>query len=462
MRYTGRLSHTGEVQNLSHAASAQHVIAIPRPVFGFPGDPLADGRLDLYHDDYLEYRGSLELPPFVEDGQAVAAHGRFVFFDEGLGQFIVIQQADSSAGLPHDFGIFALAFDPSLFKGASGPTPPPAQVQPFPTFDRPIEDAKYDAALDRIVFVSSDPHLLHVLDPESGEDRQVALPFAPNSVSIAPAGDRAAVGHDRGHISLVDLPSATLVATYPASGNVLDVVLTPDRVFEFPRQGESQYALTSTELATGVRETSVNVSVGGDSRAALDSTGSFIYEARGYFSVLSNLRKSDISRHPAAYISMPPAPHCTGVWPSKDGERVFMRCGSVYRSTADPWTNMTVEGTLPGTSPVRHLDDSNTAARIAVIPGIPDYDGFGFAVIPGNDWNGDRSADTRVKLFDLGTLSFQQDVALSPFTLGSSTVPARGRFVFFNRLGTRAYVIVEADSASGLANGFGIQSFDVQ
>lgn len=459
MRFTGALPNTEGVRSLAHASSVHHVIAIPRSASVF-GDPLTDTRLQLYHEWSLEYRGAMQLPSFAVDDQSFAAHGRFVFFDETLHFFVVIVQVDSAAGLSHDFAVLQAVFDPSAFTGAAGPTPPPVVEQPFPTFDRPIEDAKYDTALDRIVFVSSDSNLLHVLDPETGDDRQVPLPFAPNSVSLSPAGDRAAVGHDGGHVSVVGLGPPALLATYPARGDVLDVVLTPDWVYEFPRPGGLS-ELYAIELATGSLERTVTLAIDGDSRATLDSTGASLYVGS-----TGQLLKIDISQRPPAYLrrrlaSSPPFGICGDIWPSQDGLRIFTRCGGVYRSSTDPLIDLTVEGRLDGIGPVRDLTDSTAAGRIAAIPGIPDYDGFGFAVIPGGGWNGDRTADTRVKLYDTRTLGFQQDVALPPFTLGAMNAPARGRFVFFNRLGTRMYVIVESDPSAGLVNGFGIVSFDV-
>jgi hypothetical protein len=120
-----------------------------------------------------------------------------------------------------------------------------------------------------------------------------------------------------------------------------------------------------------------------------------------------------------------------------------------------------MEGLLSLVSPARHISDSTAAGMIAAIPGIPNYDAFGFEVIPGTGWNGDVGAGTRVRLFDAATFDFLGDLPLTPFALVSGTAPARGRFAFFDRSGQRLYVIVEADPRSGIANGFGIQSFDV-
>jgi hypothetical protein len=463
MRYTGTLSNAGHIQELSHSSSAQHVIAIPSGNF-FGGDPLADTKLQLYHDAYLEYRGSKPLPPFVVDGQTVAAHGRFVFFDDSGRYYIVIQQADSSAGLQHDFAIFEARFAPSSFTGATGP-PPSTLVQAFPTFDYPVEDAEYDAALDRIVYVSSDPNTLHILDPETGADAEVPLPFAPNSVSINLAGDRAAVGHDGGSVSLVDLASASLLENYPVSGgDILDTVLTENWVYAFPR-GTGSGFLRAIELATGNQETAAGP-VSGDSRAKLDSTGTKLYVADNWESP-STLALFDASQHPAKYVwkifPYPPSPQiCGDLWMSQSGLRIFTRCGGVYHSSTNPAVDMTVEGRLQGLTIVRHLSDSAASGTISAIPAVPDYSGFGFTVIPGGGWDGDPLDDTRVELFDASSFSLKQTIAIPPFVLGGSSYPARGRFVFFNGLGTRIYVIVEADAASGLVNGFGIESFDLQ
>jgi len=452
MTFTGSLSNATNVQSLVHAAPVHHAIVIPKPPF--QGSPLTDTNLQIYHDAALEYRGTMPLPSFIQGGQPFPAHGRFVFFDESESTVVVVQQADSTAGLQRDFAVFAFGFDPSAFTGASGPQPPPVIAQPFPTFGAPIEDAKYDTALDRIVFVSSDPNLLHIFDPETGDDQQVSLPFAPNSVALAPAGDRAAVGHDGGHISLVDLTSATLVTTYVVSGDVLDLVLTPEWIYAGPN------ILIGIQLATGALEKDVAYNPGGDARLVLDASGENVYWAWRYEDG-DLLQKINISVHPPVIVlGNEPSPVCNAVWLGRDGTRLFSRCGDVYVSSTDISKDLAREGRLTGISPVRHLNDSPLAGLIAAIPGIPNYSAFGFELIVGTGWNGDVTADERVALFNSATLSFQSDLPLTPFSQGSSSAAARGRFVFFNNLGTQIYVIVEADSASGFVNGFGIQSFD--
>jgi len=463
MRFAGALANATRVAGLDHSAAAHHIVAIPAPPFA--GDPLTDSKLQLYHDHALEYRGSVDLPPFKAKRRPVPAHGRFVFFDAIGANLIVVQQADEAAGLAEDFAIATLPFDPVAFAGAPPTPPPPTVPQPFPFFDRPIVDAEWSAELDRIVFVSSDPQRLHVYDPETGEDREVALPFAPNSVSISSSGDRAAVAHDGGHVSLVDLPSVSLVTTYAAFGDVLDVVLTEDRIFPFHRATIGDGDLLAIDLETGALERTVTVSVSGDSKATLDATGEFLYIATGYTNG-DWLNKIDISQRPPRYVrGLIPYPDtrgfCGATWLATDGRRLFTRCGAVYRASLDPASDITFEGSLGAVSPARHVSDSSATGLIAAIPGIPDYDAFGFAVIPGTGWNGDPDSGTRVKLFDSTSLELLSDVPLTPFALVSGTAPARGRFAFFDRSGERLHVIVEADPQSGIANGFGVQSFDL-
>jgi hypothetical protein len=461
MRYTGALSNAGWLQSLSHSSSAHHAIAIPRN--RYDGDPLADAHLQFYHDAYLEYRGSLQLPSFVVEGQLFAAHGRHVFFDPSGEYFVVIQQADTAAALVHDFAIFTANFVPDAFSDSAGPTPPSAPAQAFPTVSHPVVDAEYGTALDRIVYVSSDPDLLHILDPETGTDEQVPLPFAPKSVSIGPAGDRAAVGHDGGRVSLIDLRAVRFLQTYAASGDVLETVLASDFVYAIP-WGTGSAEMAEIALATGQR-TPATRGVTGDARAKLDASGTALYVASNWLSP-GYLFRFDVSQHPARYLrrallwSATPE-ICGDLWMSEDGSRIFTRCGGVFRSSTDPAVDMTAEGRLAGLANVRHLSDSTRAGMIAAIPGIPDYDGFGFAVIPGGGWDGDVLGDTRVRLFDPANLSSRGALSLPAFVLGASSHPARARFVFFNRLGTRLHVIVEADRASGLVNGFGVVSFDV-
>jgi len=84
---------------------------------------------------------------------------------------------------------------------------------------RPIR-AEWIAALQRIVMVSSSPNQLHLFDPATGTTQSVALGAAPVSLSIAPSGLHAAVGHV-GSASYVDLTNRVVsrVYAYPAVGH---------------------------------------------------------------------------------------------------------------------------------------------------------------------------------------------------------------------------------------------------
>ena len=447
MQYTGSFPNRTSLQGLATSSAAHHVLTIP-----ITGDPQSDTRLDLHHDAYLEYRGSMQLPSFVVGGDRFASHGRYVFFDASGRFFVTVLQADATAGLANDLAVFTAAFHPASFAGASGPTPPALPPQSFTIFDHTIEDAEYADDLDRIVYAACDPSALHILDPESGTEQVVMLPFPPNSVSIDPDGERAAIGHDGGSVSVVDLETASLVANHPTTREVLDAVLVADRVYAFPRQNGSE-ALREIDVATGLLDRDWSNGVSGDARAKLDASRTKLYVANNHLNP-SGLTVFDITQRPARYVRfVSPRPEiCGDIWLSEDGRRIFTRCGAVLRSSLVPATDLSVEGQLAGVTSIRHLSDSTEAGMIAVIPGIRNFDGYGFSDSIGTD---------RVDLFDSTSLALAGSFDLPDFVLGATTRGSRGAFAFFNRAGTRLHVIFQIEPGGGLAAGYGLVSFDL-
>lgn len=62
-----------------------------------------------------------------------------------------------------------------------------------------------------------------------------------------------------------------------------------------------------------------------------------------------------------------------------------------------------------------------------------------------------------MQLFNYDLLTFNSKVTLPNFVLSAtSALPARGRFVFYNSVGTAYFVMVEADSNSGMLYDYGI------
>lgn len=71
------------------------------------------------------------------------------------------------------------------------------------------------------------------------------------------------------------------------------------------------------------------------------------------------------------------------------------------------------------------------------------------------------SPDTQVQLLRSDYLTPAGTLALLPFTTPSGSYPAHGRAVFFSNDSSRLYVVAQADSTSNLANGWGVEVFDI-
>jgi hypothetical protein len=126
---------------------------------------------------------------------------------------------------------------------------------------------------------------------------------------------------------------------------------------------------------------------------------------------------------------------CGDLWFSDDGNRIFTRCGNAFRSTTDPATDMTYNGSFPGAGYIGHIDDSQAAGQIAVLLA--------------NGWM-ETGQDTKIRLHEPQFLGFSGEISLPQMIVDSAPVQAAGRFVFWRADGTRLYTVVHAGSSDGV------------
>src|SRR5688572_4182524 len=74
-------------------------------------------------------------------------------------------------------------------------------------------DASYSSSLQRIVTLSSNPHLLHFVDPASLQDEAMALPHPPMNFSLSSDGRFAVVNHGF-LLSYIDLSTRSILKTF--------------------------------------------------------------------------------------------------------------------------------------------------------------------------------------------------------------------------------------------------------
>ena len=303
-------------------------------------------------------------------------------------------------------------------------------------------DAEYSKQLDRIIMVAGTPsNQLHIYDPVGDLDQTVDLSTLPTSVSVSPDGLNAAIGHN-GTISYVNLVSRTVGTTLQVDGNIADIVLAGNGyVYAFPEWKPFVAVNTSTGAVTVTSNSAWGM------KAKLHPNGIAIFAALPYGMV-----KYDISSGPAVYLyDSNPIPGRyysigSGLCMTEDGTSIFTYAGNIFSASA--------EHALDMVPPKKHLDlqfqyaaDSSTAAQTAAIPAASWYLN---TIID----------DTEVWIYDDQSFIFQKSMALPYFTSSGREYPGHGKFLFYDGTGTRLYVIMQADAASGLLNDFVVVTYE--
>ena len=314
-----------------------------------------------------------------------------------------------------------------------------------------VVDAEYSHSLDRVVLVAGHPNRLVVLDGESGSFVDAPLLRTPTSVSVAPDGRSAAVGHN-GQLSLFDLAPLSLRSTLNVAADVGDVVLAGNGyVYVLPRSAQWE-SLFSVEVASA-RET-ITGGVYSGTVARLHPAGDRMYGADRGISP-DDIERYDIVQGAATVAYDSPYhgqyPMCGGLWFSDDGARIFTACGHVFRASHVRADDMTYERALEGGPHVRWLDHSPTARLLAVV--------HGSAFAPPSVPNASTTRD--VSVFDDRALTFRARASLPKFEVGGKQYAGEGRFVFFNAQSTRLYVLIEAEASAPTVHDFGLARFGV-
>ena len=315
-----------------------------------------------------------------------------------------------------------------------------------------VLDAEYSKQLDRIVAVSTQPsNQLHIYDPISGLSSAVSLTVAPTSVSVSPDGMHAAVGHN-GLISYVDLITETVDTVITTTADAYDIVLAGNRyAYVFPRTG---YQIRCINISNETESLSTSYNMYERTTAKLHPGGSAMYGADNSGISPADIRKYDIAGGTAAVLYDSPYhgdySMCGELWLSEDGLRIFTKCGNVFRSSPNRYSSgstpddMTYNGKLSQLSNIRHLSHSSAANQVVAISAT-----YTTQII-----------STVMQWYDYTDLTYLKSMTLPHFLANSSHFSGHGRFVFFNSLGTKVFVILQADVTSGLLNDYGIVTYE--
>jgi hypothetical protein len=317
-----------------------------------------------------------------------------------------------------------------------------------------VVDAELSAPLNAIVMVSSAPtNAIHVYDLATGSQHDQALASAPTSLSVAPDGLSAAVGHD-GNISVVDLTQVGLQAA-PAplwldiSVNPIDVILDSlGHVLAISYQLDYDN-LHVVDIATN-SEQDTGFSSGYDNFRR-DPSSDALYSADD--SMPAGLRKWDLSSGTLANLYTDTyygeQDSCGEVWFDAEGDTLITTCGRTFSSSANPADDLIFEGLLPLTESATYWDNG-----IRAISHSPADGQFVLIESSRHDCNPHITQSpcyTRLAYHEDVFLNRQAIYAIGPVIVDDRPYAHLGRFVFHGADGKK-YLIGELENPPSAEN----------
>lgn len=304
--------------------------------------------------------------------------------------------------------------------------------------DHDVVDAEYSRSLDRIVMISDDPRALHIYDPATAAEIDIALPLPGYAVSVSPDGTEAVVGHD-GYLSWIQLEAGATAVTYPMTTVAVDIVHGGNGwAYVIPLRDQWE-DVRCVELATGAETLGTGI-IRADSRGRRHPTREVMYTADRGLSP-DDIEAHDLSAGTSARLRDSPYhgdfSMCGDLWIAASGDRIFTACGNIFRSSTDPMIDMTYNGSLSEADRVAYVDHSVESALVAVIPASDEET---------------PNLDTVVQLYEDEFVGFEESLAFPPMQIGANETTSHGRFVFWNSDGTQLYAIVRG-TAGGARDG---------
>lgn len=326
------------------------------------------------------------------------------------------------------------------------PGVPPLMVTSREALPHDVIDAEFSTALNRVVMVGRWPvNALYVYEVATGTEHEQPLAAVPTSVSVAPDGLTAAVGHD-GAITVVELgsvgqPGAPAPILLDVSTTVDDVILDGNGYVHAMPRTDTAVAIYSVEIATNTERVSTGSPVHPGSRARLHPSGDYLYTANKGVSP-DDIEKWDI--RPGAATRLYDSPYhtdflvCHDLWMHESGSAIYTACGNVFQSSTDPAQDLLQAGALEmyqaGSLPfrIRWLDRSAVRDEIAVI----EHDYLRCVLLPGS-----APCYTHLAYFDGASLDRLDFFTLAPFRVDGTDYAQQGLFVFHDAVGTEKYVL---------------------
>lgn len=296
-----------------------------------------------------------------------------------------------------------------------------------------VIDAVYNPNLDKLIVVGDDKKL-YLYSLEDHNTQVISLGYQGSSVSVLPDGSKAAVGHD-GNISLVNLATLSVEREYSISTNVFDLeISTNGYVYAMPKTDQWE-SLRALNLSNG-EETLQNGSlVRAGTSIKMHPSQDYIYGADRGLSP-SDIEKYDIRNGTSTYLYDSPYhgdySMCGDLWMSKDGLRIFTRCGNVFRASEIQEQDMTYNGKIESSGQILSLD--HLGDNVVFV---------------------DESESNFLNFYSYEILEDKGREELPVAILGDQFYSTEGRFVFYRKDGSEI-ALVEIDNASGLLFNFGV------
>jgi hypothetical protein len=249
-----------------------------------------------------------------------------------------------------------------------------AQPSTVPLSYLPL-NVKFDKALGKAIIVSTNPNVLHIVDPVAATDISVPLPAAVKSLGLSPNGTYAGVLHE-GTVSLVNLSTATLVHTSITGGSQTDVFVNNSGQFYLTGQTGGQWVnpdFTKLDGTTGATLQTANAgSVYGTTLGIYSDLNNKIFvlslglsPSQIYAVNLDsngNIATTTGSPYWGTYSMNTP------LWLSADQSLLYTSAGTYFK-TAD----LTYQGTLGLTGAALSLSNSATAQETVLLQGVINY-----------------------------------------------------------------------------------------
>lgn len=311
-----------------------------------------------------------------------------------------------------------------------------------------VVDADYSPVLDVIAVLTTAPDSVAIIDPTTKLAQNVDLPLTGTSISVAPGGQSAAIGHN-GYVSIVHLETAT-VETIPISAPAFDVVFgAGNYVFVLQAgNGWGEVHVVDTEAGTELPPVMAGV-VNDNMMGRLHPAGADLY------TIVTTSSPVDI-HHFAIDGSEVGAPvesqyhgdysMCGDLWISANGERILTACGTAFRAAPDQDEDLTYMGTLEDVHPGHAFEE----ARYRSLAEDP-QGGRIFGLPQGHRYETSAAVEITLDVFDNDYLEFLESRTIPCMTGMTGEAAASwmlGRFVFMSASGESVYILSYAESTS--------------